>query len=163
MNIISAFSYLLKKNPKNLNQHFFQTYQQDSKKLKFAIIVRQQLQIWEEGMGKSRKKRPGFLLLLSPGPSEDCKGHPLPGGLPVAGKQVLELLWGAGSSSGCLLPPRALLQEKMYLGHGLFSPRSSWLLPQKILFLPREDPDVNVCYICCKADAEPGLLPVYAI
>lgn len=78
-------------------------------------------------------------------------------------QQVLELLWDAGSSSGCLLPPRALLQAKMYLGHGLFSACSSLLLPQTILSLLRDDPEINVCYICCKAVAEPGLLPMYTI
>lgn len=123
-------------------------------------MVRQQLQIWEWGMGKSRKERPGFLLLFSPRLPEDCKGHPLPGGLPAAG---IEIFWGAGSSSGCLLPPRALLQAKIYLGHGLFFPCSSQQLPQTILFLPREDPEINVYYICCKAVFEPGLLPMYTI
>lgn len=78
-------------------------------------------------------------------------------------QRVLELLWGAGSSSGCLLPPRALLQAKMDLGHGLLSPCSSLLLPQTTLSLLSDDPEINVCYICCKAVAEPGLLPMHAI
>lgn len=109
------------------------------------------------GNGKVQEGEPGFLLLLSPGLPEDCKGHLLPGGFPAAGTRAplgcWQQLWLPAASQGSAA-------GKDVSGPGPFL---SLQLPQTILFLPREDPEISVCYICCKAGAEPGLLPMYSI
>lgn len=119
-------------------------------------MVRQQLQIWE--WASPGRRGQAFCFCSHQGYQRIARAIPSQQGFL---QQVPELLWGAGSSSGSLLPPRALLQAEIYLGQGLFSPCSSRWLPQTILFLPREDPEIKVCYICCKAVTEPGLLPIY--
>lgn len=95
-------------------------------------MVRQQLQIWKWGMRKSRKERPGFLLLLSPGLPEDCKGHPLPGGLPAAGTRAplgcWQELWLPAASQGSAA-------GKDVSGPWPFLSLQQPLLPQTILFL----------------------------